>query len=89
MSDAFPIQNGLDYGHTSSWLPFSFVLKYAIRRIQENQERLKFNGTPKLLVCAVDITLLGDNITTTNKNAEAQLHTSKKADQEINAQKNN
>jgi len=50
---------------------------------------MKFNGTPKLLLCVVDITLLGENITTTNKKAEAQLHTSKKADQEINAQKNN
>lgn len=88
MSDAFPIQNGLDYGHTSSWLPFSFALKYAIRKIQGNQEGLKFNGTPKLLVCAVDITLLGENITT-NKKVEAQLYTSKKAAQEINAQKNN
>jgi hypothetical protein len=32
---------------------------------------MKFNGTRKLLVCAVDITLLGENITTTKKNAEA------------------
>jgi hypothetical protein len=52
-------------------LPFSFVIKYAIRKIQENREGLKCNGTSKLLVCAVDITLLGENITTTQKNAEA------------------
>jgi hypothetical protein len=67
LSDNFPIQNGLKQGDALSPLLFIFALKYAIRKVQENQVGLKLNGTHQLLVNADEVNLLGDNVDTLRK----------------------
>jgi hypothetical protein len=72
-SDSSPIQNGLKQGHALSPLLFNFALECAIRKVQENQQRLKLNGTHRLLAYADDVNLLGDNITETLNDASKEV----------------
>jgi hypothetical protein len=87
LSDKFPTRNGVIQGDTSTPLLFNFALEDAFMKIQENQVRLKLNGTHQLLVCADDVNLLGDNIDTTKKITETIIDDCKKAGLKVNAEK--
>ena len=56
---------------------FNFALGYAIRRVQVNQDGLKFNDTHQVLVYAEDVKIVGESARTIKENAEALVVASK------------
>jgi hypothetical protein len=87
LSDNFPIQNGLKQGDALLPLLFNFAVEYSIRKVQENQVGLKLNGTPKPVVYADNVNLLGDNIETIKKNTETLTDAHKEVGLEVNVEK--
>jgi hypothetical protein len=65
LSDKFTIQNGLKKEVALLPLFLNFTFKYATRRVQGKQERLKLKGTHQLPAYADDVNILGENIDTT------------------------
>jgi hypothetical protein len=68
-------------------LLFNFDLEYSIRRVQENQERLKLNRIQQLLAYTDYVNIMGENIGTTQKNTKALLDASKDVGLEVNPEK--
>ena len=64
LSEMFPIRNGLKQEDALSPLLFNFVLEYAIKRVQVNQDGLTLNGTHQLLAYADDVNILGGSVHT-------------------------
>ena len=69
LSEMFPIRNGLKQGDELSPLIFNFALKYAIKRVQVNQDGLKLNGSHQLLAYADDVNILGESAHNVKENA--------------------
>jgi hypothetical protein len=63
------------------------ALKYAIRRVQVNQDGLKLNGIHQLLVYADDINRLRGSIHTIKKKTETLSVSSKETGLDVNADK--
>ena len=82
-----PIKNGLKQGDALTPLLFNFALQHTIRRVQENQDGLKLDGTHQLLVYADGVHILGGNVQTIKENAEALIVASKEIGLEVNADK--
>jgi hypothetical protein len=85
-SEKFPIQNGLKQEDPLSPL-LLLCLEYDIRRVQENQEWLKLNGTHQNLVSTDYVRIVVENIDTLKRNTEAILGASRKVDLEENPEK--
>jgi len=83
LSDMFPIKNCLKQGDALLPLLFYFALEYAIRRVQVNQDGLKFSGTHQLLVYTGDVSILAGSARTIKKNVEALVVVSKETGLEI------
>jgi hypothetical protein len=87
ISYKLPIQNDLKQGDAFSPLLLNCASEYAIRWVQQNQERLKMNRTHQLFAYADDVNIMGENIDTTMKNTEALLDASKEVGPEVNPEK--
>jgi hypothetical protein len=68
-------------------LLFIFVLEYAIRRVQVNQDGLTLKGKHQLLDYVVDVNILGGSLHTVKENAEALIVATKETGLVVNADK--
>jgi len=87
LSEIFSVRDGLNNGDALKPLLFNFTLEYSIRRLQVNQDGLKLNGAPQLLVYVDNVNMLGGSVHTMKKNAEALIVASKETGLEVNADK--
>jgi Fe2+ or Zn2+ uptake regulation protein len=71
-------------GHSSNNMKvLTPVFEYATRKVEENQERFKLNGTHWFLVCADCVNSLDKNLPTASKIIEALSATRKEVDLEL------
>ena len=70
LSSIFLIENSLKQEGALSPLLFNFALGFAIKKVQETNLRLDMKGTHQIFAYADDVNLIGDNITTTGRNAD-------------------
>jgi hypothetical protein len=68
-------------------LLFNFALEYSIRKVLENQEGLKLNGTHQLMAYADDADLLGNNLHIAGNTPETFIGGSKEVGLEVNVEK--
>ena len=87
LSDLIPVRNGLKNGDALKPLLFNFTLGYSIRRLQVNQDGLKLNAAPQLLVYVDNVNTVGGSVHTMKKNAGALIVASKETGLEVNADK--
>ena len=83
----FSVRDSLKQRGALSPFLFNFALKYAIGRVQINQDGLELNGTHHLLVYVHDVNILGGSVRTIKENAEASILASKEIGLEVNADK--
>jgi hypothetical protein len=83
----FPISKVLKQEYTLSPLLFNFAVQYAIRRVKENKDGLKLNGTHQLWVCGDGVNILGASVRTIEKNTEAVVVANKETGLEVNTDK--
>jgi hypothetical protein len=82
-----PIRIDLRQGEVLAALIYNFVLKYAIRMVQVNQDGLKLNGTHHPLTYADDVNILGGSVHTVKEKADILVVASKEIRLEVNADK--
>jgi len=87
LSDMYPIRNVLKQKDALSPLLFNFVLEYAIRRIQVNQDGLILNVTQQLLVYAEDVNILDGSVHNIMESVESFIVARKEIGLEVIAEK--
>jgi hypothetical protein len=67
LPDTFHIQNGPKQEEATLPVLLNYVLRYAIRKVQEYRKAMKLDETHQQVVDADDVSLLRENINTTKK----------------------
>ena len=70
LPSSFSIENDLKHEDGLSRLLFNFALEFVVRKVQESNLGLDMSGTHLVMD---DVNLLGDNIRTTERNANVLL----------------
>jgi hypothetical protein len=66
---------------------FNFAFRYAIRRVQVNQESFILNGTHQVLVCVDGVNIMGGSVHTINENTGSLIVAIEETGLEVNVDK--